>query len=253
MSSSTSFLGGILGRSSQYADLAGMTVEEWKQATRFSGIDLGWVIMCVGMSLGAGIVFLPIQVGLSGLLIFLLVAVVGYPIAYQHQKLYLNVLAEAPICEDFAGIISGYLGKNWGVLLGILYFVFTTILIFLYSTALTNDSASFLVTFGVTETPLSENMFYGLSIITFLVLVASQGEKLLMKVSSGMVFTKAMVIAALGIIMFPHWDMANILIPSDAIYVIKHFIILLPFIAMSIEFFCWTGTGCHLFSRPHRK
>ena len=180
-------------------------------------------------------------------------AFVGYPIAYQHQKLYLNVLAEAPICEDFAGIISGYLGKNWGVLLGILYFVFTTILIFLYSTALTNDSASFLVTFGVTETPLSENMFYGLSIITFLVLVASQGEKLLMKVSSGMVFTKAMVIAALGIIMFPHWDMANILIPSDAIYVIKHFIILLPFIAMSIEFFCWTGIGCHLFSRPHRK
>lgn len=252
MSSSTSFLGGILGRSSQYADLAGMTVEEWKQATRFSGIDLGWVIMCVGMSLGAGIVFLPIQVGLSGLLIFLLVAVVGYPIAYQHQKLYLNVLAEAPICEDFAGIISGYLGKNWGFLLGILYFVFTTILIFLYSTALTNDSASFLVTFGVTETPLSENMFYGLSIITFLVLIASQGEKLLMKVSSGMVFTKAMVIAALGIMMFPHWDMANILIPSDAIYVIKHFIIMLPFIAMSIEFFVGLGSVV-IYFRSHTE
>lgn len=224
-----------------YASRAGMTAEEWRMATKFSGIDLGWVIMCVGMSLGAGIVFLPIQVGLSGLLIFGLVAIVGYPIAYQHQKLYLNVLAEAPKCEDFAGIISGYLGKNWGFFLGILYFVFTTILIFLYSTALTNDSASFLVTFGVTETPLSENLFYGLAIITFLVLIASQGEKLLMKVSSGMVFTKAMVIAALGIMMFPHWDMANVLIPSDMIYVLKHFIILLPFIAMSIEFFVGLG------------
>ena len=137
-----------------YAQAAGITVDEWKAETKFSGIDLGWVILCVGMSLGAGIVFLPIQVGLSGLLIFALVALVGYPIAYAHQKLYLNVLAEAPQCEDFAGIISGYLGKNWGFFLGALYFVFTTILLFLYSTALTNDSSSFLMTFGVTDTPL---------------------------------------------------------------------------------------------------
>lgn len=68
-----------------YAQAAGITVDEWKAETKFSGIDLGWVILCVGMSLGAGIVFLPIQVGLSGLLIFALVALVGYPIAYAHH------------------------------------------------------------------------------------------------------------------------------------------------------------------------
>ncbi|WP_308566069.1 hypothetical protein [uncultured Megasphaera sp.] len=224
-----------------YAQAAGITVDEWKEETKFSGIDLGWVILCVGMSLGAGIVFLPIQVGLSGLLVFALVAIVGYPIAYAHQKLYLNVLAEAPQCEDFAGIISGYLGKNWGFFLGALYFVFTTILLFLYSTALTNDSSSFLMTFGVTESPLVDNMFYGVALISFLVLIASQGEKLLMKISSGMVFTKALVIAALGIIMISHWDLANVLIPPDAWYVIKNFIIMLPFIAMSIEFFVALG------------
>lgn len=228
-------------RGESYELASGLSKEEWKKATAFSGIDVGWIIMCIGMSLGAGIIFLPIQVGLSGLLIFLLVALVGYPIAYQHQKLYLDVLAEAPECEDFAGIISGYLGKNWGFFLGSLYFIFTTILIFLYSTALTNDSSSFLVTFGVTDHLLSENLFYGLSIITFLVMVASQGEKLLMKISSGMVFTKAAVIALLGIIMFPHWHIANVLIPENITYVIKHFIIMLPFIAMSIEFFVGLG------------
>ncbi|WP_288798582.1 aromatic amino acid transport family protein [uncultured Megasphaera sp.] len=230
-----------LFRGESYERASGLSKEEWKKVTAFSGIDVGWIIMCIGMSLGAGIIFLPIQVGLSGLLIFLLVALVGYPIAYQHQKLYLDVLAEAPECEDFAGIISGYLGKNWGFFLGSLYFIFTTILIFLYSTALTNDSSSFLVTFGVTDHLLSENLFYGLFIITFLVMVASQGEKLLMKISSGMVFTKAAVIALLGIIMFPHWHIANVLIPENITYVIKHFIIMLPFIAMSIEFFVGLG------------
>ena len=228
-------------KKSDYFSKSGLTIEEWKEATKFKAIDFCWVIMCVGMSLGAGIVFLPIQVGLSGILIFALVALIGYPIAYQHQKLYLDVLAESPTCEDFAGIISGYLGKNWGFVLGILYFMFTTILIFLYSTALTNDSASFLVTFGVTDTLMSHNIFYGLGIITFLVLIASQGEKLLMKVSSGMVITKAAVIGILGLIMVPHWDIANVMLPSDMGYVIKHFIIMLPFIAMSIEFFPGLG------------
>ena len=126
-----------------YAERAGMSREE-----------------C--MSIGAGIVFLPVQVGLSGLYIYLIVALVSYPIMYSHQKLYLNVLAESPKCEDFAGIISGYLGKNVGLFLGVLYFMFTAILLFLYSTALNNDSASFLQSFGVTEGLLSENIFYDL-------------------------------------------------------------------------------------------
>lgn len=237
-----SFLGNIFSSSSEkYADAAGMSIEEWRKATKFGAIDVGWIIMCIGMCLGAGIVFLPIQVGLSGLVVFILVAIVGYIVSYQNQKLYLDVLAEAPICEDFAGIISGYLGKNWGFFLGILYFIFTAMLLFLYSTAITNDSASFLVTFGVTETPLSQNVFYGLGIICFLVLIASQGEKLLMKVSSGMVFTKAAVIAILGLIMIPQWDLANVLIPPDFTYVAKNFAVMLPFIAMSIGFFVGLG------------
>lgn len=225
----------------KHAAEAGMSLEEWRQATKFGAIDIGWIIMCAGMCLGAGIVFLPIQVGLSGLLVFILVAIAGYIVSYQYQKLYLDVLAEAPVCEDFTGIISGYLGKNWGFFLGIVYFLLTVMLLFLYSTAITNDSASFLVTFGVTDTLLSEHIFYGLAIITFLVLIASQGEKLLMKVSSGMVFTKAAVIAVLGLIMIPYWDLANVTMPPDILYVIRQFAVMLPFIAMSIGFFPCLG------------
>lgn len=235
-----------------YQKKSGMNQQDWQQATAFTSMDFGWIILCVGMSLGAGIIFLPIQVGLSGLLVFLIAALIGYPIAYAHQKLYLNVLIEAPICEDFAGIISGYLGKNWGFFLGILYFIFTTILIFLYSTALTNDSASFLMTFGVTTSNMSENIWYGLGLITAIVLIASQGEKALMKVSSGMVFVKVIVIALLGLVMIPLWQVTHMFIPSEAAYMIKHVIILLPFIAMSIEFFVALGPIA-IYYRSHHE
>ncbi len=69
-------------------------------------------------------------------------------------------------------MISGYLGKNWGILLGALYFVMLVIWMFVYSTAITNDSASYLHTFGVTEGLLSDSPFYGLVLICILVAIS---------------------------------------------------------------------------------
>ena len=70
--------------------------------------------------------------------------------------------------------------------------------IFAYPTALTNDTASYLHTFGLTEGLLSENPFYGLILITFLVLIASRSEELLFRISSFMVLSKLVVVLIPG-------------------------------------------------------
>ncbi len=130
---------------------------QWKAATRFDSTDWGWVIMSIGMAIGAGIVFLPIQIGLMGIWVFLLSAIIGYPAMYMFQKLFINTLVESPKCRDYPDVISGYLGKNWGILLGVLYFLMLVIWVLVYSTAITNDSASFLQSFGLTKQLLSDN------------------------------------------------------------------------------------------------
>ena len=100
-----------------------MSESEWQEAIKFDSTDVGWVIMSIGMAIGAGIVFLPVQVGLMGLWVFLLSSIVGYPAMYLFQRLFINTLAESPECKDYPSVISGYLGKNWGILLGALYFI----------------------------------------------------------------------------------------------------------------------------------
>ena len=219
-----------------HAQKAGMTEAEWQKAVKFDGTDWGWVIMSIGMAIGAGIVFLPVQVGIAGIWIYLLSSVIGYPAMYLFQKLFINTLAAAEKAEDYPSIIAGYLGKNWGFFLGVLYFIMLVIWVFVYSTAITNDSASFLHTFGVTDTVLSTNPFYGLAIICILVALASRGEKLLFKLSTGMVLTKIGVIAVLGVIMVQHWDFANFGSLPDFDYLIKQTIIMLPFTLTSILF-----------------
>ena len=213
-----------------------LTKSELKEAMKFDSTDFGWVIMSIGMAIGAGIVFLPVQVGLMGMWVFLLSSIIGYPAMYLFQRLFINTLAESPECQDYPSVISGYLGKNWGILLGALYFIMLIIWMFVYSTAITNDSASYLHTFGVTDTLLSENPFYGLVLICILVAISSRGEQLLFKLSSFMVLTKLCVVGALGFAMIGMWHLYNIgaLPPTDLL--IKNAIITLPFTLTSILF-----------------
>ena len=66
----------------------GMSESEWREAIKFDSTDAGWIIMSIGMAIGAGIVFLPVQVGLMGLWVFLLSSIIGYPAMYLFQRLF---------------------------------------------------------------------------------------------------------------------------------------------------------------------
>lgn len=214
----------------------GMTKSQWDDAIKFDSVDVGWIVMSIGMAIGAGIVFLPVQVGIMGLWVFLLSSVIGYPAMYLFQKLFINTLAESKECTDYPGVISGYLGKNWGVALGGLYFLMLVIWVLVYSLAVTNDSASYLHTFGVTQGVWSENAFYGLFLICILSYIGSKGEKLLFKLSGFMAVTVLSLVALMGVLLIGQWDMNNIPKVGHFWPMLKDAIITLPFTLTSILF-----------------
>ena len=237
----------------KYAELAGLSSREWKEQTKFTATDFGWLIIIIGGTIGAGIVFLPVQIGLVGIWVYILTAAIAYPVLYMYQRLYLRVMAESSECESFASVISEYLGENWGFFLGILYFVFNAILLFLYSTALINDSSSFLVTFGISETELSQNIFYGLAVLCGMVLLASQGEKLLFKVATPMVLVKFCTIALLGLVMVQYWQFSNIGAIPYVAYLGKQAIVILPIVTMSLAFFTNMGPVLISYRRKNKN
>ena len=215
---------------------ANMTKEQWLQATKFDSVDIGWIVMSIGMAIGAGIVFLPVQVGVMGLWVFLLSSIIGYPAMYLFQKLFINTLAESKECTDYPGVITGYLGRNWGVLLGALYFVMLVIWVLVYSLAITNDSASYLHSFGVTEGHLNDNVFYGLALICVLAFIGSKGEKLLFKLSGFMAVTVLSLVAVMAVLLMSRWDLNNIPAVGEFMPMLKDAIITLPFTLTSILF-----------------
>ena len=82
----------VIVNDSPAARRARMRESEWREAIKFDSTDTGWVIMSIGMAIGAGIVFLPVQVGLMGLWVFLLSSIIGYPAMYLFQSLAIGTL-----------------------------------------------------------------------------------------------------------------------------------------------------------------
>ncbi|AHG20818.1 transporter [Chania multitudinisentens RB-25] len=202
----------------------------------FTRYDFGWVILCIGMAIGSGIVFMPVQVGIKGIWVFITSVIISYPAIYLLQSLYLKTLSESENCEDYTNVITQYLGKNWGFWLGIAYFLMLLHGMFSYSLAVTFDSASYIQTFGLTEGLLSDSIWYGLVVLVALVSIAAQGERLLFKVSGPMVCVKFGIIVVLGAVMVPHWNFNNITAFPALLPFMRDVFLTLPFTLFSILF-----------------
>ena len=204
----------------------------------FTRYDAGWVIICIGMAIGSGIVFLPLQMGVKGLVASALALLITYPAVYFLTTIYIRTLSQTEKCTDYANIITQYLGKNWGAVLSFLYF-FTILKGMLgYATTITRDSSVYLQHFGVTDSALSNTIWYPFILLTVLVLIASRGERLLFKVTGPFIALKLLIIISLGVMMIPHWHFGNVnLMMSDSLLsLFSDVLVSLPFALFSIVF-----------------
>ena len=135
------------------------TLPKHDQKLPFTRYDFGWVLLCIGMAIGAGTVLMPVQIGLKGIWVFITAAIIAYPATWVVQDIYLKTLSESDSCNDYTDIISHYLGKNWGIFLGVIYFLMIIHGIFIYSLSVVFDSASYLKTFGLTM-PIFHNLYF---------------------------------------------------------------------------------------------
>lgn len=208
-----------------------------KQQVPFTRYDMGWVILCIGMAIGSAIIFLPIQIGLKGIWVFFGALLISYPAVYLIQKIFLQTLSGTPRCQSYADVIDQHLNPNWGFLLGILYCLNMFKNILQYSMSVTYDSAFYIYSFGLTETLLSDTLWYGLIILVTLTFIAMHGETLLFKVSGPMIIVKLFLIISLGLLMYSHWSLANIPdFPNIKKFIID-VILTLPFALFSVDFF----------------
>ncbi len=206
------------------------------KAIKLTAEDWGWVSINIGMGVGAGIVFLPIVASLVGLWTFVVAILIAYPGLYLFQRLFINTIAESPVCDAYPTIIRNYLGKTWGIIIGMLYFIMLTIWVLVYSETITNDSAAYLQTYKVTNELLSEKAWYSLIIVCVLVFISFKSKKLLFNISKFLVIIILSILLILSFTMIQFWDLKNLEPIASFWETLREIIVTLPFAMTSILF-----------------
>lgn len=83
------------------------TLPKHDQKLPFTRYDFGWVLLCIGMAIGAGTVLMPVQIGLKGIWVFITAAIIAYPATGSTGHLF-KTLSESDSCNDYTDIISHY-------------------------------------------------------------------------------------------------------------------------------------------------
>ncbi|UXI04636.1 aromatic amino acid transport family protein [Photobacterium sp. TY1-4] len=166
-----------------------------------------------GTAIGAGILFLPINLGLGGIWPLVLMAVLAFPMTYlAHRGLARFVLSSSNPKADFTDVVDEHFGKNAGRMISLLYFLSIYPILLIYGVGLTNTVDSFLVNqLGLASPPrvlLSGGLVFGM------IAIMMAGEKVMLKSFEVMVYPLAGILGILSVYLIPNWQMPDLSMPS---------------------------------------
>ena len=167
--------------------------------------DTLWMLSLYGTAIGAGVLFLPINAGVGGLIPLLVMLVLAFPMTFfAHQALCRFVLSGKSRDGDITVVVEEAFGRTAGNWITVLYFFAIYPILLVYSVGITNTVDSFMVhQLGMESLPRALLSFV---LVTFLMSIVHFGEELIVKVMSILVFPFIAVLMILALFLIPEWN-----------------------------------------------
>lgn len=168
-----------------------------------------WSFALYGTAVGAGTLFLPIQLGSAGAMVLLITALVAWPLTYwPHRALCQFILASnLPASVGITGAVSHYYGKKIGNLITSLYFIAFFVVILIYAVAITNSLTEQLAK-QMSVTP-GIRMLVSLGVVLVLNLIFLMGRHATLKVMGFLVFPLIAYFLFLSLYLTGRWEPAR--------------------------------------------
>jgi serine transporter len=199
-----------------------------------NNLNRGWILTCFGTAVGAGILFLPIRAGLSGICPILFLTLIIFPITYVSHRGISRIVASCPKETDIVGAVHYDLGHTIGFIVSILYFLSIVTICIGYATALTN----------ILDALLTNHFHIYLSrpFLTFVILAVMTSvmlcnEKVMVIVISILTFPLIIMLLAVSLYMIPEWNLSTFYQVSFNLKdFIKNTLLLLPILIFAMNF-----------------
>lgn len=167
--------------------------------------DTVWMLGLYGTAIGAGVLFLPINAGIGGLIPLLIMLVLAFPMTFfAHRGMCRFVLSGKNPGEDITEVVEEHFGKTAGVLITLLYFFAIYPILLVYSVAITNTVESFIVhQMHMTAPPRA---ILSLVLIVGIMCIIRFGEQAIVKAMSVLVFPFVAILMVLALYLIPEWN-----------------------------------------------
>ncbi|MBE0368808.1 aromatic amino acid transport family protein [Pseudoalteromonas aurantia] len=200
---------------------------------RWNQHDTQWVLSLFGTAVGAGILFLPINIGIGGFWPLLIMTVLAFPMTYlAHRGLARFVLSSKQADADFTDVVEEHFGAGAGRLISLLYFFSIFPILLIYGVGLTNTVDSFIVNQLVLESP-PRVVLSGI-LVAGMIAIMMGGEKLLMRTFSALVYPLVAVLLFLSLYLVPNWQIPVINTP-DAVSLTQTLWLSVPIVVFSFS------------------
>ncbi|OOH88980.1 serine transporter [Pasteurellaceae bacterium 15-036681] len=170
-------------------------------AKRFS---CTWVLNLFGTAVGAGVLFLPINAGMGGLIPLIVMTIIVGPMTYlAHRGLARFVLSSQKPGSDITNVVREHFGVTAGKLITLLYFFAIFPILLIYGVGITNTVDSFLVN----QLQMTSPPRYILSFVLIATMIGVMllNESVMLKITEYLVYPLVAILVGLSIYLIPSW------------------------------------------------
>lgn len=164
-----------------------------------------WSFALYGTAVGAGTLFLPIQLGSAGAIVLFITALVAWPLTYWPHKALSQFILSANIAPGtgITGAVNHYYGKKIGNLITGLYFLAFFVVVLIYAVAITNSLAEQVAH----RTPMTPGLraLLSLGVVLVLNLIFLMGRQVTIKVMGFLVFPLIACFLFLSLYLIRDW------------------------------------------------
>lgn len=182
---------------------SGITRSDWQKS------DTMWMLGLYGTAIGAGVLFLPINAGVGGMIPLIIMAILAFPMTFfAHRGMTRFVLSGKQPGEDITEVVEEHFGTGAGKLITLLYFFAIYPILLVYSVAITNTVESFMThQLQMTAPPRA---LLSLILIVGIMAIVRFGEQMIVKAMSILVFPFVIALMILALYLIPQWNTSSL-------------------------------------------
>jgi serine transporter len=183
--------------------------EEFLDPKKWHKQDTTWALSLFGTAIGAGVLFLPINAGVGGIISLLFITIFAFPVMYYGHRAFAKIIYTSKAADEgITGTIREYFGVTASKVFNLVYFFAIYTIVIMYSVALTNTADSFIVNqLHFKEPPRA---ILSLVLVLVLIFIVNFGQDKTVKVMSMLVYPFIACLILISLFLIPQWNTSSL-------------------------------------------